>query len=151
MPKITTLSLLAILAFTPIAEGATYKWVDSKGRVHFSDTPPAEENFEAIAQPRLPAPDKDAQQRLKNLLQSQEAARKSRLSTEEEQKKLAAQKATRTQDCAQVRERITRLESRPARRIGIKNEDGSFSRMTEEEKQTRLTKLKKQALETCDE
>lgn len=51
------LSLLAVLAIAPGAVAATYKWVDERGQVHYSDTPPSGVTYEIVPAPHhVPAP-----------------------------------------------------------------------------------------------
>ena len=151
MPKTMILTFFAVLVFAPTAQSAAYKWVDSSGQVHFSDTPPVSENFETIAQPRFAPPDKAAQQRLQQLIQSQEASRTARQNKSAEEKRQLAQKEARAKGCAQVREQFASYKDRPARRIAIENDDGSLRRMTEDEKQKRLQELREQMAELCDD
>jgi hypothetical protein len=50
-----TLRLAAVL-LAPLLLGATYKWVDAQGQVHFTDSPPpAGTAYEIVAMPRPPA------------------------------------------------------------------------------------------------
>lgn len=51
------LSLLAVLAIAPGAVATTYKWVDERGQVHYSDTPPSGVTYEIVPAPHhVPAP-----------------------------------------------------------------------------------------------
>ena len=45
----------AVILLTPLLLGVTYKWVDSQGQVHFTDSPPpAGTAYEVVAPPRSP-------------------------------------------------------------------------------------------------
>ena len=46
---------LALALLAPALMGTTYKWVDSRGQVHFTDTPPpAGTTYEVVAAPHAP-------------------------------------------------------------------------------------------------
>jgi len=145
------LLILTVLIVVPWAEAATYQWVDSQGRPIFSDIPPPSGGFEVVPQPDFPPFDPAAQQRLENLLQSQEKSREARRDKEQERKRLAAEKAVRAENCHRARERFIVLESRPARRIFTTGVDGELRRISEEERQSRLTELRKQIMDNCDD
>ncbi len=149
MPKSTVLTILVVLAFAPVVEGATYKWVDSEGGVHFSDVPPPESTFERVSRPRFSAPDDKVRQRMDNLLQSQGEARKAQQIKNEEQQKQAVKKAARDERCRQAQEQLTRLKTLPPRRLAITDDEGVRRRLTEDEHRTRLAKLKERMPELC--
>jgi hypothetical protein len=51
------LSLLLALAIAPCAVATTYKWVDERGQVNYSDTPPSGITYEIVPDPHhVPAP-----------------------------------------------------------------------------------------------
>jgi hypothetical protein len=45
------LSFLAVLAIAPCAIATTYKWMDERGQVHYSDTPPSGVTYEIVPAP----------------------------------------------------------------------------------------------------
>ena len=70
------------IAFVPMAWGQLYKWVDKEGKVHYSDTPPSEQESKQInvptgggtgAPPPAAKQDKDAE---KGRLDAKDAATK---------------------------------------------------------------------------
>jgi len=54
MPKILACCLLVLLG-APCLAATTYKWVDERGQVHFTDTPPVGVAYEVIAGPPRPS------------------------------------------------------------------------------------------------
>ncbi len=149
MPKSTVLTILVALAFMPVVEGATYKWVDSEGGVHFSDVPPQESTFERVPRPRFSAPDNKVRQRMEKLLESQGEAREAQQIKNEEQQKQAIEKAERDERCRRAQEQLTQLETLPPRRLAITDDDGVRRRLTEDEHRTRLAKLRERMPELC--
>ncbi len=154
MSKISILTVLVVLVFTPVVEAVTYKWVDDEGRTHFSDEPPPQRQFEMVPQPHFSPPDRDALRRLKELSQSQEKARKARQDKETKRKKQAAEeaaeKAARAEDCRRVQEQLTELKGRYSRRrVLTTDDDGTQRRLTIAERHTLLKVLKEQVKDLC--
>lgn len=63
--------ILCSLAFVVAAFGAVYKWVDEKGRVHYTDSPPEESKKQEVEIERGPTAEEaeKAQQRLERIQQ----------------------------------------------------------------------------------
>ncbi len=151
MSKTTMLTLLTVLVFVPAVEAATYKWVDDKGRVHFSDIRPSQENLEVIPQPRRStSSDDSSQQRMKSLIQSQKKAQEARQLKKEERKQQAAENKARAEGCSQAQKRLTQLKNSPARRLLITTDTGEHRRMTEKEQGDRIAALNERIADLCD-
>ena len=94
---------------------ATYKWVDEKGAVHYSQTPPAHRHYETL---RNPPPVKDA------------PADRAEPATSPP---VAEDKASREKECEEARTRLATLEKNSGRLV-VKQEDGSMHKLSEEER-----------------
>lgn len=122
-------SLLLATLTLPVFAGNVYKWTDASGQVHYSQTPPADNAAAAkavrdlqpgvsIAAPAKPAP------------APAPAAKAAPAESAEAKNKR----------CAAAKERVAYLEERTARRLFVTEKDGTESRMTEEEFDSRLAK-----------
>lgn len=139
LPMAPSKTLLLLLSALPLlAEAAVYRWVDASGQVHYSQTPPADVGAEAQSirtVPASPVPPAAAKP-------EGQAAPKPSASAEVDLE-------ARNKRCGEARERITYLEEKTARRLGIEQPDGSLSRMTEEEFQARLQTARDAAAKNC--
>ncbi|TAJ52505.1 MAG: DUF4124 domain-containing protein [Nevskiaceae bacterium] len=135
-------TLLLLLGALPVlAQATVYRWVDASGQVHYSQTPPPEvgalpQNIRTVpASPPAPNAAKPAT--------AEPGAAKPVTSSPE------VDLEARAKRCREARERITYLEEKTARRLGIEQPDGSLSRMTEEEFQARLKAARDAAAQNC--
>lgn len=135
-------TLLLLLSALPLlAEAAVYRWVDASGQVHYSQTPPPEvgavpQNIRTVpASPPAPNAAKPAT--------TEPSAAKPATSSPE------VDLEARNKRCSEARERITYLEEKTARRLGIEQPDGSLARMTEEEFQARLQTARDAVTKNC--
>lgn len=120
MARLLALTILGCaISGTPLV-AATYKWVDEKGAVHYSQTPPANRDYELLRnppsikeEPATPAPEAKA---------PTPAASPP-----------AEDKETREKACQEARTRLEALEKNPGRLV-IKQTDGSMHKITEEER-----------------
>ncbi len=133
--------LLLLGALPVLAQATVYRWVDASGQVHYSQTPPPEvgalpQNIRTVpASPPAPNAAKPAT--------AEPGAAKPVTSSPE------VDLEARAKRCREARERITYLEEKTARRLGIEQPDGSLSRMTEEEFQARLKAARDAAAQNC--
>jgi hypothetical protein len=141
------LSAVALIAALPLLAWAqTYKWVDEKGQVHYTQVPPRSGKYQTIqpAQPPAAAPNQDA------LNQSlQDTVRKG----PEQQKaaeQAAAKQAQRQEACRKALEQVAYMDARTARRLGTKDESGNTARMSEEEFARQRAAWQEQAAKNCE-
>jgi hypothetical protein len=140
-------TLLLALAAVPLAAGAqAYRWVDEKGQVHYSQTPPPGKKAEAVAPPPpvSGAPNQDA---LNRSLDQERATEPERRKAAEN---AAAQQQQIQQQCNQAREQLAFMEAKTARRLGTTDDQGNVSRVTEEEFQARRAELQRVIAERCN-
>ena len=145
--------LLTVLAvpLTALADHVVvYRWSDPMdGDVHYSATAPEDQSFDRIAIEHAPPTDTELQQRLAEMDEQTDRRIDARKQRREAARLDAALAAARQQDCTRLQERQTTLESRPGRRFLIVDAEGTPRRMTEDERQEKLTALRQQIAERC--
>lgn len=147
MARLLRFLLCALLAALPLAVAAqVYRWVDDKGQVHYTQTPPPGKNAEAVAPPLPPsaAPNQEA------LDQSLEAGRKAEPEKRAEAERAAQAQSQLEQQCRQAREQLAYMDEKTARRLGTTDEQGNVSRVTEEQFQARRAELQRVISERCN-
>ena len=141
---ILTGSLLLALSTTAMA-GQVYKWVDAQGNTHFGSQPPEGQQATSIntnvATPKTPAP----------------AAKPAAAVAETDEQKaidskvkadVAKQEAERKKYCETVRTNLSQLQNNPRIRVQEEGKD-EVRRLTEEERQERISETKKAIAENC--
>lgn len=112
--KLAGLWMVGCILGAPLL-ATTYKWVDEKGAVHYSQTPPDHRRYETL---RNPPPVKESPADRPEPATSPPAA---------------DDKASREKECEEARTRLATLEKN-AGRLVVKQEDGSMHRLSEEER-----------------
>lgn len=142
---ITTASLLLLFSSTLLA-APVYKWVDAQGVTHFSAEPPVNQKAENIHtnsfQPKVP--EKTAEQ-----IAAEEAQTSSKTQAEvdrEVRKQVADEEKALKEYCSKIRNNLAQLQSNP--RV-MSDVDGKPTRLTEEERQARITEIKNSIEERC--
>lgn len=139
---ILTGSLLLALSTSAMAS-QIYKWVDDQGVTHFGAQPPQGQSATSIntatPQPRTPAPAPTA------MPASDDAQQKAIDDKVKDQ--VAKQEAERKKYCESARTNLAQLENNP--RVRIEGDNGELRRIGEDERQQRITELKKSIDETC--
>lgn len=131
--------LLLLLALPVLAQATVYRWVDAAGQVHYSQTPPPDVGAEPQSIRTVPAsPSAPAATRPEAKAPSSAKPAPAEVDLE-----------ARAKRCREAKERITYLEEKTARRLGIEQPDGSLARMTEEEFQARLQAARDAATKDC--
>ena len=139
---ILTGSLLLVLSTSAMAS-QIYKWVDDKGVTHFGAQPPQGQDATSIntatPPPRAPAPtpapaapSNDAQQKAID---------------DKVKDQVAKQEAERKKYCESARTNLAQLENNP--RVRVEGDNGELRRIGEDERQQRVTELKKSIDERC--
>ncbi|MGH8436612.1 MAG: DUF4124 domain-containing protein [Pseudomonas sp.] len=143
---ILTGSLLLALSATAMAS-QVYKWVDAQGITHFGAQPPQGQDATSIntvaAPPKLPVP---------TAAPAPAPAPDSPADTEQKaiddkvKKDVATQEAERKKYCETVRTNLAQLQNNPRLREVV---NGETRRLTEEERQGRITESEKAIAENC--
>lgn len=139
---ILTGSLLLALCTSAMA-GQIYKWVDDQGVTHFGAQPPqgleATSINTATPPPRAPAPTPAATPAADDAQQ--------KAIDDKVKDQVAKQEAERKKYCENARTNLAQLENNP--RLRIEGDNGELRRIGEDERQQRITELKKSIDETC--
>lgn len=139
------LTLVALLLLALPVAGQTYRWVDDKGQVHYSQLPPKQGTYGTVAPPPPPmsSPNQDSinesmQDSIKN-----EPIEKAKAA--EEAKKLADRKTR----CQQSRDGLAQLDRFPAQRLLKTDEQGNVSRSTDADVSQRRAELERSISNNC--
>ena len=146
MRRVITTARLLLLFSSSLLAAPVYKWVDERGVTHFSAEPPVNQKAESIKtnsfQPKVP--EKTAAQ-----IAAEEAQASARTQAEvdrEVRQKVAEEEAALKKYCSEIRHNLAQLESNPRVMAQV---DGQPTRLTEEERQARITEIKKSIEERC--
>lgn len=140
-----TSSLLLAMSATAMAS-QVYKWVDAQGVTHFSAQPPQGQDATSVntaAPPPKPAvaEEKKAAPTFESIADPEQAA-----IDEKVKQDIAAKEAERKKYCADVRTNLSQLENNPRVRTEV---DGEVRRLSEEERQSRISEAQKAIAENC--
>jgi len=130
-------------AWTLPALADIYRWHDASGELHFGDNPPTGVDATRIS-PRSNSVDtgnpQASEKRLqKELRQQGRQQKKAREAAQKQQR--------RQQECRQLHQRLTALQNHP--RILLHEKNGNTRRLTEEQRQARMQRLRKEISDNC--
>ena len=149
MAKLRNLiAIISVLLFsTAYAASTAYKWVDGTGRTIYSQTPPpVGVPYEIVEQPD--AQSSSLTNEATNSLQDQVAkVEEARQQEKEEQQRVAESEQIKKDNCAQAKTNMTALTSRG--QVTIKEGD-LYRKLTEEERQAKISEAKSQIDEFCN-
>lgn len=140
---------LAGLASGAAAQGQQmYQWTDKDGVVHFSETPPPNEEAEQTAVPR--GAEKMGQAPVEGATAPgmQSAAQQKREDLARKRDQAQADAAMRDAACAAKRAEVARLE--PHRRVFYTDENGETVRMDDEARVAQVAAAKQYIQENCN-
>ena len=140
-----TSSLLLAMSATAMAS-QVYKWVDAQGVTHFSAQPPQGQDATSVntaAPPPKPAvaEEKKAAPTFESIADPEQAA-----IDEKVKQDIATKEVERKKYCADVRTNLSQLENNPRVRTEV---DGEVRRLSEEERQSRISEAQKAIAENC--
>lgn len=140
------LPLALLAAALPLAVAAqVYRWVDEKGVVHYTQTPPP--GFDAKKLDEAPPP--PANTPIEQLRDYNAANAQARSEREAAAAKAAQAEAERQRACAAAQRRIQFLQNHPPQRIKRKDESGDVVRMSPEDHARDLDKARSVAAQAC--
>ncbi|MBU1283320.1 MAG: DUF4124 domain-containing protein [Gammaproteobacteria bacterium] len=140
-----TSSLLLAMSATAMAS-QVYKWVDAQGVTHFSAQPPQGQDADSIntaTPPPKPAvtEEKKAAPTFESIADPEQAA-----IDEKVKQDVAAKEVERKKYCEDVRTNLAQLQNNPRLRMEV---DGELRRLSEEERQSRISETQKSIAENC--
>ena len=135
-------SLLLAMS-SSVTAAQIYKWVDAQGTTHFGAQPPAGQTAETLS--RVAAPPKPASQPSATE-QTEDPDAQQRDIDRKVKQQVANQEAERKRYCETLRTNLAQLENNPRVRV---EENGEVRRVTEEERQERITETRQKIAENC--
>ena len=146
LPMLFSLMILAGLATGSLA--GMYKWVDENGQTVYSQSPPASGQSTRVKPPPPPAETpEEARQRLNLQLQKfQDKAEDIELAGQKEAKEEELTEVYKS-NCAAAQNNLFFLESNPRKLVG--QPDGTYVRLTEEERQQKMQEAREQVEKYC--
>lgn len=149
-PLSAALVILALLSAGPavLAQGGLYKWVDEKGVVHYSDTPPAGKTGEKLkAKSPPPLDNSQAPPRSRNWQEQLQDSNERRFQEGKKQKEQQQKAREAGEKCQRARNALDSLkQERPLYRVG---KEGERSYMEDEERRRLLDGWQQQADTYC--
>lgn len=140
------LLLVAVAALPLAAHAQTYKWKDGRGQVHYTQVPPrGGARYEVIS----PAPEPGPAPNQDTLTQAYGEDVKAAPAQQQAEEKAAALLAQKQERCRQAVESIAYMDARTPRRLGVKDEAGNTSRMTQEDFDKQRAAWQAQADQNC--
>ncbi|MDA0426550.1 DUF4124 domain-containing protein [Stutzerimonas frequens] len=142
--RLTVLASGLALALCGNAMAAqVYKWVDAQGVTHFGAQPPQGQQVETVN--TVVAPGKSV---TAPAPASQEKSEPDQQSIDRKVKQqVAEQEAERKRYCETMRTNLAQLQNNPRVRV---EENGEARRITEEERQARITETRDKIAENCN-
>lgn len=140
--------LMAVLAFQANAQGGLYKWVDEKGVVHYSDTPPPGKGGQKLKTPSQPLLDgASPPQRSRSWQEQLQDANERRFQEEKRQKEQEQKSREAAEKCQRARYALDSLKrERPLYRV---DQQGERVFMEDEERRRLVEGWQQQADAYC--
>lgn len=152
MRRLLLVLLISLLALSAAHAAKFYKWVDERGQVHYTDSPPEHVDYEAVEGAAAASPEDaaSAAERVENWRARQkerQARREQRAAERAEAERLAE---ARTENCANARERARVLEQNTRILMPPREEGGEPVRMPDDERLRQLEEARAAIREFCD-
>lgn len=146
MNKLLILPLLALSALG--AQAAMYKWTDENGKTVYSQNPPPTGAVEKIQTAPTPTQSvTEAQKKLQEQLQRIEDRREDRRLAKDKETEASTKAGLMARNCETARKNLESLGGPPNRMTRMA--DGSYKRLTPEERQKQTEEANKQIRENC--
>lgn len=136
------------------AQDEVYRWVDENGVVHFGDKAPQQQEAEVISIPESSgvSPQRSSRPEPGNPADNQEPqpspAQQARDARAEARQERQAEAKVTAANCKMARELISKLEPTP--RVIVTHEDGTVTRMDDDERLAKIAEAKAFVAENCD-
>jgi len=146
----TSYSILAtlLLCFTTAASAEVYRWVDSQGRVQYSDQPPPGTNSKKVD--TKPATGSQSSPGAKSYQEQDQAFRKRRVEEEEVAKKTAdadKQASIKQKNCAAAKSQLASLQN--TGRVATTNAKGEREFLDDKGREAAIADAKQAAADWC--
>ena len=131
-----------------------YRWVDDNGVVHFGDRPPQQKEAEVISLPQSPgissgsSSDPDPVNPADAQVPQPSIAQQARDARAEARREREAKAEATAENCNAARQAVSQLE--PSPRVNVTHEDGTVTRMDDDDRLEKLAEAKAFVAEHCD-
>ena len=144
------ISTIALSAADAMAEDEIYRWVDENGVVHFGDRPDGQTGVEKIDVPdsRISSTRASPAPAATDASQQPSYAQQQRDERAEQHREAAEKKQAIDAGCEQRRQLVSQLE--PSTRVMVRLEDGTVTRLDDNERLETLGEAKAYIAENCD-
>lgn len=142
-------SALILLCTSYSASAEIHKWTDENGKVHYSQVPPNQIKTETIAAPSKPAVDpEEATENLNERLETDRIADQEKYLADQNAANLKKKQEAQEHNCKAATQNLKLYQSYG--RVRVKETDGSYTRLSEEDRQQRISNMKEKITEFCD-
>jgi len=142
-PRALLSAALLCLAPLNMATATAYKWVDENGETHYSQSPPAATKAEVIKAPNASATTPAPEQKH----YSTPAQKPAGYNQPSETDAKAEDAAVRAENCANARKNLETLKT--AESVTVKDKNGLYHRVSDEERKARSEESQKRIDEFC--
>ena len=149
MRRIILIASFSLALSSQVMAGSIYQWVDAKGQSHFGAQPPQGVQATLVSTGTGNGTGKTGlppTSELPKLKDEREADAQKAIDTQVKQE-VAKQEAELKQYCDSLRTNLAQLENNP--RLSTQ-ENGQTRRLTEDERQNRISETQKQLKENCE-
>jgi hypothetical protein len=133
--------------YCPLTLAEIYKWVDEQGEVHYSQSRPEGKDAEVLKVPSTGGATAERKSLERQLFEVEKNETQRKLKVEK-QKKRVENEALRKENCRRARAKLQSLDT--GTNILEIDEQGNAKRLTEQERQIRLTNAKNDIARWCD-
>ncbi|MDE1164462.1 MAG: DUF4124 domain-containing protein [Pseudomonas sp.] len=134
---------LWVMLLAPAMGAQIYKWVDAQGQTHFDAQPPTGQATTTVDTGKPPAAPRPSVAKPANPLEGQ--ARQREIDAQVKQQ-VADQEDRMQRYCDGIRTNMAQLQNNPRVRENI---EGAVRRLTEEERQAKITDMQQKITENC--
>jgi len=148
LPTVIAAFVLGICVSTAVQAQQMYKWTDKDGVVHFSETPPPDQQAEASDIPAGPPPMGQEPISSPSTAGQPSAAQQRRDEIAQSRERNEAEAAIRDAECSAKRAEVARLE--PHRRVFYTDENGETVRMDDQVRVDKVAAAKRFIEQNCN-
>ncbi len=147
-PRYLRAALLALSFTAPACHAGVYKWTDDQGKIHYSDTPPAQRPSQEIRTDKANAAESEAARKaLANKLTESDLKRKKAMEEEEKRKAEEEKQREQAEHCQRARAQLTLLSG--AGRITRIDAQGQRYIMDDAQRQDSMAEAQKWVDQFC--
>ena len=139
-------ALILLLICNPI-QAEVHKWIDTEGNVHYAQTPPRNTKTTILSEPSKPASNPAPELVDEKSEVDNSHAQKEQQVEDRNTANLKKKQAVHNENCKIARQNLElyTLNSR----VRVKEADGSYTRLSEEQRQERITDMQGKVKEFC--